>query len=295
MGLPKSFPCCHWLGTLMGNVPWDQMWSWIQRGSIWAISQPCSQWQEVWSVYFHGHHSVQNQNKFWVFLGVHARASLVAQPLKNPPAMQEIRVWSLDWEDPLEKQKATYSSSVYSCDLFLISSASVRSLSLLSFTVPTLARNVPLVSPIVLKRSLVFPILLFSSISLHDRGRRLSYLFLLFFGTLHSDAYIFPFLLCFSPLFFSQLFVRPPHIAITWHPNCLSLGLNALFGLKPMNEECVFFMMHFLSFSSELCLKMVIHSSILISKISWMEPGGLQLMVLQRVRHEWVHTHNELS
>ena len=45
-------------------------------------------------------------------------------------------------------------SSVYSCDLFLISSASVRSLSLLSFTVPTLARNVPLVSPIVLKRSL---------------------------------------------------------------------------------------------------------------------------------------------
>jgi len=31
---------------------------------------------------------------------------------------------------------------------------------------------------------------------------------------LHSDAYIFPFLLCFSLLFFSQLFVRPPQIAI---------------------------------------------------------------------------------
>ena len=31
---------------------------------------------------------------------------------------------------------------------------------------------------------------------------------LLFFGTLHSDAYIFPFLLYFSLLFFSQLFVR---------------------------------------------------------------------------------------
>ena len=44
--------------------------------------------------------------------------------------------------------------------------------------------------------------------------RRLSYLFLLFFGTLHSDAYIFPFLLCFSLLFFSQLFVRPPQTAI---------------------------------------------------------------------------------
>ena len=40
------------------------------------------------------------------------------------------------------------------------------------------------------------------------------FLFLLFFGTLHSDAYIFPFLLCSSPLFYLQLFVRPPQTAI---------------------------------------------------------------------------------
>ena len=33
-------------------------------------------------------------------------------------------------------------------------------------------------------------------------------------GTLHSGAYIFPFLLCFLPLFFSQLFVRPPQRVI---------------------------------------------------------------------------------
>ena len=58
-------------------------------------------------------------------------------------------------------------SSVYSCYLFLISSASVRSIPFLSFIVPTFAWNVPLVSLIFLKRSLVFPILLFSSISLH--------------------------------------------------------------------------------------------------------------------------------
>ena len=32
----------------------------------------------------------------------------------------------------------------------------------------------------------------------------LSYLSLLFFGSLHSDAFIFPFVLCFSLLFFSQ-------------------------------------------------------------------------------------------
>ena len=38
----------------------------------------------------------------------------------------------------------------------------------------------------------------------------LSYLSLLFSGTLHSIGYIFPFLLCILLLFFSQLFVRPP-------------------------------------------------------------------------------------
>ena len=40
-----------------------------------------------------------------------------------------------------------------------------------------------------------------------DHWRRLSYLSLLFFGTLHSNVYIFPFLICLLLLFFSQLFV----------------------------------------------------------------------------------------
>ena len=48
-----------------------------------------------------------------------------------------------------------YSSSVYSCHLFLTASASVRSISFLSFIVPIFAWNVPLVSLIFLKRSLV--------------------------------------------------------------------------------------------------------------------------------------------
>ena len=38
---------------------------------------------------------------------------------------------------------------------------------------------------------------------------RLSYLSLLFFGTLHTDGFIFPFLICLSFLIFSQPFVRP--------------------------------------------------------------------------------------
>ena len=36
--------------------------------------------------------------------------SLVAQLVKNPPAMQETWVRSLGWEDTLEKGKATHSS-----------------------------------------------------------------------------------------------------------------------------------------------------------------------------------------
>ena len=43
-----------------------------------------------------------------------------------------------------------------------------------------------------------------------DHLGRLSYLSSLFFGTLHSNGGIFPFLLCLSLHFFSQLFVRPP-------------------------------------------------------------------------------------
>ena len=38
-------------------------------------------------------------------------ASLVAQLVKNLPAMQETPVQSLDWEDPLEKEMATHFST----------------------------------------------------------------------------------------------------------------------------------------------------------------------------------------
>ena len=37
-------------------------------------------------------------------------SSLVAQRLKCLPAMRETRVWSLGWEDPLEKEMATHSN-----------------------------------------------------------------------------------------------------------------------------------------------------------------------------------------
>ena len=43
-------------------------------------------------------------------LPIYYRAFLVVQLVKNPPAMRETWVWSLGWEDPLEKGKATHSS-----------------------------------------------------------------------------------------------------------------------------------------------------------------------------------------
>ena len=38
------------------------------------------------------------------------RTSLVAQLVKNLPAMQEVQVQPLGWEDPLEKESTTHSS-----------------------------------------------------------------------------------------------------------------------------------------------------------------------------------------
>ena len=77
----------------------------------------------------------------------------------------------------------------------------------------SLHENGPLVSLIFLKRSLVFPILLFSYFFalITEESFLIS---LLFFGTLQSDGYIFPFLLCLLLLFFSQLCVRPPQTTI---------------------------------------------------------------------------------
>ena len=89
-----------------------------------------------------------------------------------------------------------YSSSVYSCHLFLISSASVRSIPFLSLIVPIFAWNVPLLSLIFLKRSLVFPILLFSSVSLHWTPRKA---FLSLLAILWNSAFKWVYL-SFSPL-----------------------------------------------------------------------------------------------
>ena len=45
-----------------------------------------------------------------IALGAQQMACLVAQTVKNLPAMEETRVQSLGWEEPLEKGMATQSS-----------------------------------------------------------------------------------------------------------------------------------------------------------------------------------------
>ena len=51
----------------------------------------------------------QKFEQFLRLIGI-IRASLVAQVVKNLPAMKENWVRSLGWEDPLEKRVATHSS-----------------------------------------------------------------------------------------------------------------------------------------------------------------------------------------
>ena len=57
-------------------------------------------------IYYRGQESLRRNGVALIF----NRASLVAQLVKNPPAMQETWVQSLGWKDPLEKGEATHSS-----------------------------------------------------------------------------------------------------------------------------------------------------------------------------------------
>ena len=75
------------------------------------------------------------------------------------------------------------------------------SLPFLSFIEPIFAWNIPLVSLVFLKRSLVFPILLFSSISLHWMLRKA---FLSLISILWNSAFKWVYL-SFSPLLFASL------------------------------------------------------------------------------------------
>ena len=93
---------------------------------------------------------------------------------------------------------------------------------------------------------------------------RLSYLSLLFFGTLHSDAYIFPFLLCFLLLFISQLFVRPPQTSILLF--CISFPWGWSWSLSPVQCHKPPSIVH-----QTLCLPDLVrsHFPCVVIRVSW--------------------------
>ena len=90
---------------------------------------------------------------------------------------------------------------MYSFHLFLISSASIRSWPFLSFIVPIFGYNIPLIFPVFLKRSLVLPLLLFSSSFIHCSLKK-PFLFLL--AVLWDSAFSWIYL-SLSPLLFTSL------------------------------------------------------------------------------------------
>ena len=101
-----------------------------------------------------------------------------------------------------------YSSSLYSCHLFLISSASVRSFLL---SCPSLHEMFLWYIHFSQRDVWSFPFYCFFFFFLFlciVHWRRPSYLSLLLSRTLHSVGCIFPFLPCFLLLFFPQLFVK---------------------------------------------------------------------------------------
>ena len=118
---------------------------------------------------------------------------------------------------------------MYYGHLFLISSASVRSMPFRSFFVPILHEM--FLYPVLLKRSLVFPILLFS-LYFHCSFKKAFSLALLFSVTLHSVGYTFPFLPCLSFLIFPQLSIIPPQT--TTLPSCISFSWGWFWSLSPV-------------------------------------------------------------
>ena len=104
------------------------------------------------------------------------------------PGCLALREWSHPWLSGLWRS-FLYSSSMYSCHPFLISSASVRSIQFLSFIEPIFAWKVPLVTLIFLEAiSSLSHSIVFLYFFAPGHWGRLSHLSLLFFGTLHSNG-----------------------------------------------------------------------------------------------------------
>ena len=107
---------------------------------------------------------------------------------------------------------------MYSFQLFLISSASTRSLLFMSFIVPIFQQNVPLISPIFLKRSLVFPLLSSSCFILCSLEKAFLSLLAILWKYAFSWIYLYLSFLLFASLF-SLAICRASSVTL---PSCFS-------------------------------------------------------------------------
>ena len=101
---------------------------------------------------------------------------------------------------------------------------------------------------------------------------RLSYLSLLFFGTPHSNGYIFPFLLCFSLLFFSQWFVRHPQTIILLF--CISFSWGWSWFLSPVQCHKPLSIVH-----RALCLSLFLVSRSNFEEVQFIQKEKILLLV----------------
>ena len=161
----------HYLASMCNKCSWYCLWDWNGKWPFPVLrpllfSKIC--WHIEYSTFAASSFRIWNSStgisspSLTLFIVVLPKAHFTLDSRMSGSRLVITPLWlSESWSSFL------YSSSVYSCYLFLASSASVRSFLCLSFAVPICAWHVSLVSPIFLKRSLVFPILLISSISFH--------------------------------------------------------------------------------------------------------------------------------
>ena len=76
------------------------------------ITANISQVFTVCQTVFYMYTLTNSHTNFMTFGTTITRTSLAAQIVKHLPSMLETWIWSLGWEDPLEKEMATYSSTL---------------------------------------------------------------------------------------------------------------------------------------------------------------------------------------
>ena len=159
-------------------------------------------------------------------------ASLVAQMVKNPPALRKSCIQSLGWEDPLEQGMVTHASDI----TYMWNLKKVIQMNLFTKQKQTYRHRKQIYGykigkqwggknqefginkNILLNMKQIYKDLLYST----DHRGKLSRLSLLSLGILCSNGNIFPFLLCLQLLFFTRLFLMPSQTTILLF--CISIS-----------------------------------------------------------------------